>query len=263
MSSAHARFTQAGPALLLTYLTKLTLALVPAYQLSHAHHAAPSIAPSVDLLTWLVMLPVLQPSAARDSGLVAGVAMLALAPLLRLTCLSSMVQRAPLRKHVAVAATHYLGALRVSLLCIAYAATCIAAICATGIGVETALAFTHDERLRDLAALAACLPLGCAWLHACALHDVASTQLVLRVDWRSALRAAAHATSLRIVVQSTLWSAAGAALGLAGLLLPRALLHAHGHDDSTAVLLYGQLTALAVTLLRGRWLASLVARLSR
>ncbi|HEX7478013.1 MAG TPA: hypothetical protein VF331_09425 [Polyangiales bacterium] len=260
MSSASARFAQAGQATFLVHLAKTMCALAPALAASGTPRLPAATPHALALVHGLLDLAGTPPSAAGLGYLASAFAWLVLTPLLSQLWLSAMTSAAPLGEHARRSAARYGPALGLAIAGVGFPCVLLAVGVVACTGVQAALAFTHDERLRDLCAGAASLPFIALGLYGLTFHDVASARLALgSPGLRPSLVAGLHFTTLRHVVTRSTIGACTLLLAALGLLLPRLWL---GASDS-AVLVCGQCIALAVTLLRARWLAGLVARLSR
>ncbi len=182
------------------------------------------------------------------------------APLLAMLWLDAMAEPGSSSKHLRMAAARYPAALGVSLCCTAYLALAGTGGVGIGFAVHRALAFTHDTRLQDIAAVLAALPLATLALHAATLQDTALSALALRAPGVRAamargLRAASAGTLLVRAGFSAIELLATLALGL----LPR-VFFGLGPGASVGVLVITQIGALLVTCLRGYWLASAMVR---
>lgn len=184
---------------------------------------------------------------------------LMLQPLMSLMWLRSLMEGDSPGPHLRRGAAAYPQAVLVSLSCLLALIATLALLGLAAYSLHQSLSFTHDMRLRDLAALAlvlACAPLASLTL-AC-LHDTARAALVAgETGTRAALRRGVSALCVGAFTERLLLAAATATLFTIGVSCAQAM---SGSAPAVASLALQQSLALAMTLLRARWLASVVDR---
>ena len=180
-------------------------------------------------------------------------------PFFSMLWLCSMARPGPLRLAVSEAARRYhIGLFFFALYGVA-ALFAVAVLAALPWLTHIAMSFTHNERARDLAALAASVPGALLFLFLSMLHDGSLSALAagevkvlrsLRLGLTSVYR-------LDRAIAYIGWRAAALLLTAAGLLA--AFPFPSGYTYTFAApLILSQLIAFCRTLARGRWLASLV-----
>jgi len=182
---------------------------------------------------------------------------------LRATIVNNVTSvRDPLPRHAQFARTRYLAALGLWLAWLAYGALLLLMAAGAALGAQQLLAASHDERSQACAALVACLPFALALLHASTWFDLAHLTLAHdSATTRAALQRGLRHTRPATVLLRGVFGLAALALTVLGAWGPRALFGL-SLQGSLATWLVTQLVALAVSLLRGAWLALLVERMA-
>jgi hypothetical protein len=184
-------------------------------------------------------------------------------PFLALLWLRATTSPERLEQHAQFARVRYARALGLALAWLAYAACLLLIAAGTALALRRLLAASHDERGQAGVMLLACLPFAAALLHGLSWFDAAQAALAQgAATARVALGTGLVHTTLGVVLLRSGFGLAGLVLTGVGLYAPRALfgLSAQG---SIGTLAATQLLALAISLLRGAWLALLVERMQR